>query len=219
VSATSIAFLAWVRGPGFHIALAIFCLGMVWRLIEIYGLGRDRPEAPLRHRRGASGWWTILRRSKPSAEHESMVSYLSGYTFHIGLIVTFFFFTPHIEVLRRAVGFFWPALPTPLVDGLAAITIVALVVMLASRLLDPVKRFLSVAEDYVTWGLTFTPVVTGYLCFHHLLLPYTTMLALHLASVEVLMVLMPFTKLIHFVTLFPSRWMNGEHFGRTGVAS
>jgi len=219
VSSPSIAFLAWVRGPGFHLALGIFCLGMVWRLIEIYGLGRDRPVAPERHRSGASGWWTILRRSKPSAEHESMVSYLSGYTFHIGIIVTFFFFVPHIEVLRRAVGFGWPPLPTPLVDAMAVIALLTLGVMLASRLLDPVKRFLSVAEDYVAWALTFAPVFTGYLCFHHLGLPYTTLLALHLASVEVLMALMPFTKLIHFVTLFPSRWMNGEHFGRTGVAS
>ncbi len=219
MSAASIAFLAWVRGPGFHIALGLFCLGLVWRLIEIYALGRDRPLAPLRRRSGASGWWTILRRSRPSAEHESMVSYLAGYTFHIGLIVTFFFFTPHIELLRRAVGLSWPSLPTALVDGLAVVTLLALGVMLASRLLDPVKRFLSVAEDYVAWGLTLAPVLTGYLCFHHLLLPYTTMLALHLASVEVLMVLMPFTKLIHFVTLFPSRWMNGEHFGRTGVAA
>jgi len=148
-----------------------------------------------------------------------MVSYLAGYTFHIGLILTFFFFVPHIEVLRRATGLAWPHLPTPLVDGMAVITVVALVVMLASRLLDPVKRFLSVAEDYLAWLLTFAPVATGYLCFHHLGLPYTWLLALHLASVEVLMVCMPFTKLIHFVTLFPSRWMNGAHFGRAGVAS
>jgi len=216
---TSIALLAWVRGPGFHIALAIFCLGLVWRLIEIYSLGRDPHLAAPRHRAGASGWWTILRRSRPSAEHESMVSYLSGYTFHIGLILTFFFFAPHIELLRRATGFAWPALPTPLVDAAAAITVVALGVMLTSRLLDPVKRFLSVTEDYLTWALTLAPVVTGYLCFHHLGFSYTTLLALHLASVEVLMVCMPFTKLIHFVTLFPSRWMNGDHFGRTGVAS
>ncbi len=37
-----------------------------------------------------------------------MVSYLAGYTFHIGLIGTFFFFVPHIELLRRATGFAWP---------------------------------------------------------------------------------------------------------------
>ena len=43
--------------------------------------------------------------------------------------------------------------------------------------------------------------------------------ALHLFSVELLLVLLPFTKLFHSFSIFISRWYNGDFFGRKGVAS
>jgi hypothetical protein len=33
-------FLTWVRGTGLDIAVSIFVLGVLWRLFEIYSLGR-----------------------------------------------------------------------------------------------------------------------------------------------------------------------------------
>ena len=35
-------FLTWVRGPGLDIAVSIFLLGVLWRLFEIYSLGRKK---------------------------------------------------------------------------------------------------------------------------------------------------------------------------------
>jgi nitrate reductase gamma subunit len=61
-------------------------------------------------------------------------------------------------------------------------------------------------------------VLTGYLAVKHLLLPYTTMLAIHILSVELFLVMLPFTKLIHTFTVFVSRWYNGDISGRKGVA-
>jgi nitrate reductase gamma subunit len=49
--------------------------------------------------------------------------------------------------------------------------------------------------------------------------PYQTMLGLHILSVEILLILFPFTKLMHFFTLFIARWYNGAAFGRRGVQS
>jgi nitrate reductase gamma subunit len=96
---------------------------------------------------------------------------------------------------------------------------VALGVLLAHRLNNPVKRMLSGIGDYVAWAATLLPLLTGYLAYHHLLVEYTLMLSLHLFSVELLLVLLPFTKLFHTFSLFISRWYNGEVFGRKGVAS
>ena len=71
----------------------------------------------------------------------------------------------------------------------------------------------------MAWTVTFLPLLTGYMAYHHLLLDYTLMLAVHILSVELLLVVFPFTKLTHMATLFISRWYNGEWFGRKGVAS
>jgi nitrate reductase gamma subunit len=43
------------------------------------------------------------------------------------------------------------------------------------------------------------------------------MLALHILSVELLMIWFPFGKLMHAVLVFPSRFQTGASFGRRGV--
>ncbi len=216
-----VELLLWVRGPGLVIAVAVFALGGLLRLIEIYGIGRKRDLAPPRDPTPGSGWRTVLSRSVPTREmlKRSPVSHVGGYLFHIGLFITFFLFIPHIAFIRDVFGVGWPGLPSPLVDFVAVITLVALLVVLASRLTDPVKRYLSNAGDYWGWLVTFLPVLTGWMAYHHTALSYTTMLALHILSVELLLISLPFGKLSHAATLWVSRWYNGESFARKGVAS
>jgi nitrate reductase gamma subunit len=92
-----------------------------------------------------------------------------------------------------------------------------MLLVLAERINNPVKRFLSTFGDYAAWTLTFLPVLTGYLATKHLLLPYTMMLSLHILSMELLLICLPFTKLMHAFTLWGSRWYNGDVNGRKGV--
>jgi nitrate reductase gamma subunit len=93
----------------------------------------------------------------------------------------------------------------------------AMVAVLADRITKPAKRFLSTFGDWFTWTLTFLPLLSGWLAVHHLLLPYTLMLALHILSVELLLIFLPFTKLFHAFTTFGSRWFNGAMNGHKGV--
>ena len=212
-------FLTWVRGTGLNLAVGIFLLGVLWRLLEIYGLGRKKDLAAPRHVAGASGWHTIFRRSIPAEGmlKTSPVSYIGGYVFHIGLVVVVLLFAPHIKLIQSLSGLSWPGLPSQFIDLVAVVTIAAMVVVLADRINKPVKRFLSTFEDWFTWTLTFLPLLTGWLAVRHMLLPYTTMLALHILSVELLLVFLPFTKLFHVFTVFGSRWFNGAANGHKGV--
>jgi nitrate reductase gamma subunit len=213
-------FLTWVRGPGLNIAIGIFILGVLWRLIEIYSLGRKQDLAVPRRRPGASGFHTVWRRSlaPPGMLKRSPVSYIGGYIFHVGLAIVVSLFAPHIKLVESLLGLSWPGLPSQLIDAVTVVTLAAMVVVLVDRINKPVKRFLSTFEDYFTWGLTFLPILTGYLAVKHLLLSYTTMLALHILSVELLLIAIPFTKLFHAITVFASRWYNGDIHGRKGVA-
>ncbi|MBI5330734.1 MAG: hypothetical protein HZB71_08990 [Betaproteobacteria bacterium] len=213
-------FLTWVRGTGLNIAVGLFLLGVLWRLIEIYSLGRKKDLSAPRHVAGASGWNTVFRRSIPpeGMVKRSPVSYLGGYAFHIGLAIVVFLFAPHIKLIQSLTGLSWPALPSQFIDLVAVVTLAAMVVVLADRINKPVKRFLSTFEDWFTWTVTFLPVLTGWLAVRHLLFPYTTMLALHILSVEILLVVLPFTKLFHAFTVFGSRWFNGAVNGHKGVA-
>jgi nitrate reductase gamma subunit len=212
-------FLTWVRGTGLNIALAIFVLGMLWRLFEIYTLGRKPDFAAPRHRAGASGFHTMLRRSLPEASvfKRATISYIGGYIFHIGLFIVILLFAQHIKLIQSLIGLSWPALPAQFIDAAAVVTLAAMLFLLVDRISKPVKRFLSTFQDYAAWALTFLPLLTGYMANKHLLLSYPTMLALHILSAELLLIFMPFTKLIHTFTLWPSRWYNGDVNGKKGV--
>ena len=213
-------FLTWVRGTGLDIAIGIFVLGTLWRLLEIYSLGRKRDLAVPRHRAGASGWHTLFRRSlpPPGMFKRSPISYVAGYVFHLGLFVVVLLFEPHIQLIQSLLGVSWPGLSSQLVDAAAVVTLATMLLVLVERINQPVKRFLSTFGDYAAWALTFLPVLTGYLATRHLLLPYTSMLALHILSAELLLAFLPFTKLIHAFTAWGSRWYNGDANGRKGVA-
>ena len=216
---TDLQFLTWVRGPGLDIAVGIFLLGVLWRLFEIYSLGRKPDLSAPRHTSGASGLHTVFRRSlpPPGMLKLSPVSYIGGFVFHIGLAIVVFGFVPHIILITNLTGLSWPGLPSQFVDLAAVVTMAAMVVILVDRINKPVKRFLSTFEDWFTWVVTFLPVLTGWMAVQHLLLPYTLMLAIHILSVEILLVVLPFTKLFHAFTLFGSRWYNGKVNGHKGV--
>ena len=213
--------LTFARGSALNWALMLFAAGIVLRLFEIFSLGRKADLSKPRAVTPGSGWRTMLTRSLPAEGmlKRDPVTYISGYVFHVGLFLAIFFFAPHIEFFRSMTGLRWPNLPTPLVDASVVVAMVALGVLLAHRLNNRVKRMLSGTGDYVAWVVTFLPLLTGYMAYHHLFVEYTLMLALHLFSVELLLVLLPFTKLFHTFSLFISRWYNGDIFGRKGVAS
>ena len=213
--------LTFARGSALNWALMLFAAGVMLRVFEIFGLGRKADLAAPRTSTPGSGWRTIYTRSIPGKGTftSDPVTFISGYVFHIGLLAAIFFFAPHIEFFRGLVGLRWAGLPSALVDALAVAAILALGVTLAHRLTNPVKRMLSGIGDYAGWAMTLLPLLTGYLAFHHLLMEYTLMLALHLLSIELLLVVLPFTKLFHSFTLFISRWYNGDWFASKGVAS
>jgi nitrate reductase gamma subunit len=211
--------LTWARGTGLNLALTILLLGIIWRLIEIYALGRKKDLSAPRDVAGASGWHTIFRRSvpPPGMFKTSPVSYIGGYVFHVGLAIVVFLFAPHIALIKDLFGLSWPGLPSQVVDFTSVVAMAAMVVVLFDRINKPVKRFLSTFGDWFTWTLTFLPLLTGWMAVHHLLLPYTLMLALHILSVELLLICLPFTKLFHAFTVFGSRWFNGTVNGHKGV--
>jgi len=213
--------LELARGPLFDLAVAVFVIGVVLRLFEILGLGRARQLSEARGSEFGPGLKTIFTRSLVDRERfvGAPVVVIGGYLFHIGFFICLFLFVPHIELLHSTIGLRWPGLPTPFVDASAVITMLALVLLLVNRLTSPLLRFLSTAEDYFLLLLCLATVLTGYLAFHRVIAPYQLGLSLHLFSVELLMVVFPFTKLMHAFTVFLSRWYNGAMAGRKGVES
>jgi nitrate reductase gamma subunit len=212
--------LDFARGPALQWSLIILLLGTAWRLIGVLFLAyRADYTQPRRTDAWQGGAWAILRRMWPRPEFFAATRYqlVMAYAFHVGLAIVVFAFVPHILFIRGLTGLSWPGLPNNIVILAGAITLGALVAMLLRRLSSPVLRLISDWDDYFSWLVTVTPVVTGLMAYAHLGPRYEHMLAIHLLSVELLFVWFPFGKLMHAVLFVPSRAAIGSSFERKGV--
>ncbi len=218
---TETELLTWARGPGFQIASIIFALGITLRLAEILMLGRKANLAEAKGSAMTSGLRTVFSRTIPDAStfKRSAFTVTAGYIFHIGLLIVIFLYAPHILFFKDLLNVSWPALPSTVIDATSVITIIALVALLVHRLKDPVKRFLSTFDDYLGWFVTILPLITGYIAFHRVGMSAPSLIAIHIISVELLMIVFPFTKLMHAFTIFLARWYNGAISGYRGVQS
>lgn len=213
--------LMWARGDAFDIALIIFIGGIVLRLVEIIILGRKKDMAPPKGNPVAQGLKTIFTRSMPreGLVKFAPITYIGGYIFHIGFFIAFFFFAPHIALFNDAFGVSWPAAGRVIVESATALAILALMALIYSRFTDPVRKALTTFDDYVVLVLSGLPLITGYVAVNKLFGDPTMMMALHVLSVNALLIAFPFTKLMHAVTFVMARYYNGTIQGRKGAQS
>lgn len=211
------------RGPGFFWAFSIMIVGLVWRVSGLVLFRARRLLAEPKSRRFLfAGLRTVLLRSVPPHELEKNITFqhFTGYAWHIGWFVTFLFLGAHMPFFESMLGFSWPALPNGVVLVLAALTLGILLTLWIRRLFNPVLRLLSDLDDHISVLLTIAPIVTGISAFAHWApfgFRYETMLAIHLLSIELLMIWIPFGKIFHMVTGLIVRFRTGAAFIRRGV--
>ena len=217
----SIELLNWARGPAFNTALAIFVFGMLLRLFEVLSLGQKMDLSEPRGSGISGGGQTILKRSLPrqTVFMRESLRIINGYVFHLGFFAVLLLYRPHIEIFDAILGVSWSGLPSGVIDAITAITIVSLVVALFMRINSPVLSLISTSGDYVVWLVTFLPFVTGYMAYNHLVPDYGFILAIHILTVELLLIIAPFTKLTHMFSFMLARWYQGCIAGRRGVES
>ena len=210
-----VELLNWARGPGLFYATVIMVFGITLRVFEILALGRPNELAETRASGVEDGLKLIVKRSLPEPRNWKYIT--ASYIFHVGLLIVIFFFIPHTQFFRDVFGVFWNGWPNYIIDFFTVLSIAAMLYTLVQRFTDQTRRVLSRMSDYFAWLVTFLPLVTGYMAFHRLGTDYTLMLALHILSVELLMVALPFTKLTHAITFLMSRYYTGSNNGRRGI--
>jgi nitrate reductase gamma subunit len=222
--------LEFARGPALVVAIAVFVLGSLWRLVGVLRLPPMHDLSPARAGapgRAAAAAHAILRGMWPRPAFSQRTRYITinGYVYHIGLALVFFGYAPHIAFIQRITGLWWPALPDALMYFAAAATIVSLLIALVLRMTDPVRKRISGAGDWITWAIVFLPVITGMAVLiepseailAHRQTVYRGPVAVHLLSLELLLIWFPFSKLMHAFLFVFSRGATGVRFSHRGV--
>jgi len=217
--------LSFTRGPMFQAALLVFIAGMVYRLVRVVFLGWSRDRVPSMGSKTSGVIMSFLKGILiwpfipwvKNTFRKNPVIYLAGGLFHLGLFVVIFLGTAHMLVWKSLLGFGWYTLPLPIVDWLAAASIVAMVALFINRLMNPVLKLITGSAEWLNLLFVFFPMVTGYAMTHHMFFRYEVLYSLHMITVNLLLIWIPFSRISHFMFYFFSRFIHGQEFGKRGV--
>jgi nitrate reductase gamma subunit len=128
---------------------------------------------------------------------------LTSILFHVAVLIVPIFLAGHIALWARGVGVSWPAIPNSVADVLTIIAVVTAVALVLQRLGARATRALSRPQDYLLPFLIAVPFATGFLMMHPHFNPlsYSATFLVHILSANLVMILMPITKLSHAVLL------------------
>ena len=209
--------LGLVEGPLWYGAAAIFVVGALWRVGGMLALPARRDLSEPRASAAAGAVRSILQHSlpRPAFLRRTAFHVFAGYLFHLGLFALLLFGAPHVAFIKeRLLGFGWAPLPRWAFIVTAEAAFAGLMLLWLRRLLDPVMRKISDADDHAGLWLTCLVILTGCFALQETDEPLRI---LHMLSVEAWLVYFPFSRLMHAVLFLFSRGYTGAAYGRRGV--
>lgn len=203
-----------VRGPLALIAFTVFILGILFQVSRFYLLSRKVRKTRFSPGRGNQTYYTVDR-PEPTREQRMAllgVSVLGAHPlmtlvtslFHICLLAAPLLALGHTRLIYESWGLWLPALPERWVDIMAWTVVAGGGFFLLRRLLVRHVRAITGTVDFLLLLLTVAPFVTGILAFHQVT-DYDGVIVCHMLAGEVLLVLIPFTRLMHMIFFFINR--------------
>ena len=214
----------FIDGPLWYFSLSVFCVGVLWKLGSVV-FGKRKIDWSVARGSGVSGAiktvFSRFKADKGMAPHIRL-QVVAGYMFHLGLFALLFFAAPHVLFLGEhffsfeGAGFIWAPMPHWAFIVASQFAFLGLLMLWLHRVLNPVTRLISTADDHIASILTFVVMLTGCLA---LLESFNELRLLHRFSVELFLMYFPFSRLMHAFTFIPSRAFTGVLFGRRGISS
>jgi len=192
-------------GPLFWTALAFMIFGLlrqialsVWEGTRTYRRAGDK-HIPVCQVLGNTLRWLV-----PVGRLRTRWFYsLTTLFFHLGVILVPLLLAGHVARWEKALGVSWPALPNPVATGLTLIVLVAVLSLVIQRAWARDSRALGRFQDYALPFFIGIPFVSGFLVMHAAWNPFSRdpTLLVHVLSADLLIFLVPLTKLSHMILL------------------
>jgi len=213
----------FIRGPMAWACFSIFILGMIFQAVRFFVLTEKvqpaRLASPPRYK----------VRKKIELSRESLLSLASKLrvsvagvnplmtfvtiVFHVSIIILPVFLMEHNMLMDTLWGIsFCPCVLSEInADMLTGIVLSCILFFLFRRIFVNRVRSISTFYDYFIILLTASPFVTGILAIHDLF-DYRILIILHVMSVNIIMVSLPFTKFVHSIFFFLNRFFIGSEY-------
>jgi len=202
-------------GPMLWLASGVFILGSFYRLISMARLAAKKDPVVFSYMSAFYSLRSILHWIIPFASvnmRKHPIMTVVAFTFHICLFAVPIFLCAHIILINEAWQVKWWYLPNPIADVMTLIVIGACIFFLGRRLLLREVRYLTTFSDFLILAGVAAPFITGFWSYHQY--PgHATAAILHIISGEIILVMIPFTRLSHMLFFPFLRGYAGSEFG------
>ncbi|MEW6419120.1 MAG: TmcC family electron transfer complex membrane anchor subunit [Nitrospirota bacterium] len=212
---TSPSIYSFVRGPLVWVAFIVFIGGSIYKTRSMILLAKKQkvvfPYLDLKFSLRSFLHWLIPFDSR-NWRLRPVITTVT-FLFHIGLVFTPIFLLSHNILWYESWGITWWTLSESLADIMTLIVIFACIFFLLRRIFASEVKFVTFYSDYLILAIAFFPFFTGFLAYHQFLLPYKTMVILHMIFGEIMLIAIPFTRLGHMFYFFLTRAYIGSDHG------
>jgi nitrate reductase gamma subunit len=216
---------AFVSGPLALIAFVVFILGLLFQIVRFFRMTRKKEAV------GAS--FPKPRKKDVQAHHPpeevrkkvrtrgtvmEMEPFMVVLTtvFHLLLILTPILLLAHNLMINMAWGFQPPSLSEGTSDVLTVLIMGFCIFFFLRRIFSDRVRAISTPYDFLLLLIVFLPFLTGFIAYHQFF-AYKTMALAHVLAGELMLVCIPFTKLVHMIFFFLYRFfLPGEYSFASG---
>jgi len=216
---------SFVEGPLLWIAFLIFIIGSLLKVALLFAVSLKKDKIIFQHFSlkyvlATFALW-LLPLNRDVAKNP--VFTILAYIFHICLIVVPIWLSGHIALWEESrFEWSWGAIPDGMADWMTLIFIGIAIFFLLRRIISADIRLISTFSDYFLLIVTALPFLTGYFLTHGTVDSVgflgDNIQIIHMLSGELMLILIPFTKLSHFILFFLSRGATGIEFGRRGYS-
>jgi len=209
------------RGPLMWLATIIFLLGIIYRTIQLFRLTKRKEQTAYTQKKpkpktdkdtySEEQKYDLLLSFKNSLIGKNPVMAIVSFIFHFCLFITPIFAAGHILSLYDSWGISYFSFPDKIIDLLTIIVLACCLFFLIRRVVIPRVQSISTPIDYLLLLITAAPFLTGFYAYHQYF-DYKSVITLHLLFGELMLILMPFTKLGHMVFFFFIRIFIGSEY-------
>ncbi len=206
----------WVSGPLVWITFIVFIGGSLLRLYQMIALVNKKEKfiynfISLKYSLRSIMHW-IIPFAATNWRKKPILTVVT-FTFHFCLLLLPLFLTGHMVLWQEAWNISIPTIPEGLADVMTLLVIGGCIFFLIRRLTAREVRYLTAMSDYVLLAVVAAPFITGFFAFHYYF-NYRVILILHMLSGEIMLMLIPFTRLSHmFFSIFTRAYI-GSEFGK-----
>ena len=205
----------FVSGPMVWLTFIMFIGGSLYRLVRLMLMVHKKEKFVYSYMSWKYSLRSIAHWIVPFATvnwRKHPILTIVTFAFHICLILTPIFLLAHVVLIQNAWDLSWWTLPDRLADVMTLIVIAGCVFFLVRRLVTPEVQYVTSASDYVILAIVAAPFISGLLAYYQLF-GYQTLVIVHILSGELMLVVIPFTRLAHMLYAPLARAYMGSEFG------